>query len=286
MRYGLQKPKAPPSLPKFDSSWVIERKWDGMRACFELSSTGTKMFSFTGQDLLPQFPELHDLHLRVGGDCVLDGEILAFRPGTDQDDLELLQMRLGDKLARRRDEIPVSVRFFDILECQGADTRQMTLGHRLALLDNVLTGTEFSMPELLEGGEEIPSHWEGIVAKRLSSTYTSGGRPGDWVKWKFTLRTTLWCYGLTPGKGARASSFGALLVEDQDGVKRGQVGSGFTPSAIQSVMECDARHERFLIEVEYRFLSKTGLMVNTAFKGFRDDKVQADRFVDGLPVSE
>src|SRR5690348_5405923 len=106
------------------TGWIVERKWDGMRAIFELSESGTRIFSRTGQDLCPQFPELLDLHERIGIDCILDGEIVTLGQRLEQDvlvpgdpdteDLEVLQLRLGDKKARRRVEVPVEVRFFDI----------------------------------------------------------------------------------------------------------------------------------------------------------------------------
>lgn len=270
--------------------WIVERKWDGMRALFEISKERTLIFSRTGQDLCPQFPELCDLHKRLGihgildteDSIILDGEIVAFRePGIE--DLELLQMRLGDKQARRQADIPVEVRFFDVLEMLATDIRDRTLLDRRIVLSRLLDMSKgrFDMPELLPDGEAIPEHWEGTVSKKADSRYESGKRRRTWSKWKFVKRATLRVSGLTAGKGARSSSFGAAQVEDEGGTHRGQVGSGFTTDAIARMeREWDAWIEnggqRPLIEVEYRFLSKTGLLVNTAFKGFRDDKREAD----------
>lgn len=276
MKYQLQLAKDSKSLV-VGPHWIAERKWDGMRAVFELSPTGTLIFSRTGQDLRLQFPELLDLHLRVGTECVLDGEIVALSE-PDHESLELLQMRSGDKKARRQAEIPVEVRFFDILSSQGCDTRDCCLAERLSLLENVLARTEFEMPEIFSGSStsEIPSHWEGVVMKELSSRYESGKRRRSWSKFKFVQRATLIATGLTPGLGARESSFGAITVSDANGVHRGQVGSGFTPEALVQVQDAIDSGVMVLVEVEYRFLSKTGLMVNTAFKGLRVDKVEAD----------
>lgn len=260
--------------------WIQERKWDGMRAIFELGEDDTLIFSRTGQDLRPQYPELCDLHEVIGVPCILDGEIIALAE-PDVENLELLQDRSGDKQARRMTEIPVEVRFFDVLEVQGTDIRSRPLVERRDMLRHVLEGTQYGVPETLEPGAEVPSHWEGTVSKDPKSPYESGKRRASWVKFKWVERATLRVStnGLTPGKGARSSVFGAVVVEDEDGVPRGQVGSGFPKSIIDEILSRRDAGTLWgsLVEVEYRFLSKTGLMVNTAFKGFRDDKKEADR---------
>ena len=222
------------------------------------------------------------MHECIGVFCVLDGEIVSFREGVDH--LESLQMRLNDKKARRQSEYPVDVRFFDCLECTGTDITGRSLEDRRAILHECLSTTGFPMPEVLPQGTadcDIPTHWEGVICKRLSAAYECGKRRKTWSKWKFVQRTTLRVSGLTPGKGARASSFGAVEVADEDGHPRGQVGSGFPKTVIADIMrrEADGSLIGALVEVEYRFLSKSGLMVNTAFKGFRNDKLEADRLM-------
>lgn len=269
--------------------WIVERKWDGMRALFEIHCDRTEIFSRTGQDLLPQFPELHRLHEKLPP-CILDGEIVAFMqgglpttPGGGREDLELLQMRLGDKAARRKDDIPVEVCFFDVLEGDGKSNLHESLLWRKFLLSKILSGTPWGMPETLQPGEETPRHWEGTVAKDPHSVYSVGKRNNSWQKYKFVERATLRVTGMTPGLGRREGAFGALLVADAEGVERGQVGSGFSDSAIAEILDwewdgealAEGRESHF-IEVEYRFISKNGLLVNTAFKGIRSDKESAD----------
>lgn len=275
MKYQPQLAKASSkgaALPP--GNWILERKWDGVRAIFEISETETLIFSRTGQDMRPQFPELLDLHERLRP-CILDGEIVAI--GEDGvENLELLQMRLGDKQARRQSEVPVQVVFFDVLEQGGYDTRDFPLAYRRGVMERLLEGSGWELPETIEIGDEVPSHWEGFIAKLTTSKYESGKRRASWTKWKFVERATLWAAGLTPGKGARSGAFGAVLVEDANGIFRGQVGSGFTQEVLEEVMHLSQSGEKFLVEVEYRFLSKTGLMVNTAFKGIRRDKSEAD----------
>ncbi len=125
--------------------------------------------------------------------------------------------------------------------------------------------------------EDIPKFWEGTISKLKNSRYESGKRRASWQKYKFKQSATLRVIGLTPGIGARASTFGSAIVADQNGVTRGQVGSGFTDDDIQLLMDAQVTGDWPLIEVEYRFLSgKNGLLVNTAYKGIRKDKTEAD----------
>lgn len=256
--------------------WFVERKWDGMRAIFEISEDETRIFSRTGQDLRPQFPELQELHT-VLSPAILDGEIVSVMDGSE--DLERLQLRISQKnpTSELMEKVPITVKFFDILEKDGEDVRSQTfLNRKFLLIDAV--GPHFVVETLPHDIQEhqIPREWEGVVSKRASSIYESGRRRSSWLKYKFVQSATLRVTGLTPGKGARASSFGAIVVEDGNGIHRGQVGSGFSPESINQILKLVEVHGSFLIEVEYRFLSKSGLMVNTAYKGVRFDKSEAD----------
>lgn len=148
----------PPEAMASDE-WDVERKWDGMRAVFHIlpSEDTTLIFTRNGLSLVPQFPELQNLHTLFKSDCILDGEIVAIKPGTDDDeeDLELLQMRAGDKNAKRIDEIPVTVKFFDCIRTYvGEDETifrgdQMPHSQRMEMLGELLDGTGYALPELL-----------------------------------------------------------------------------------------------------------------------------------------
>jgi bifunctional non-homologous end joining protein LigD len=288
LRPQLAKPPTATSIRPAEAvkspDWQVERKWDGMRAVFHILPGETLIYSRTGQDLRPQFPELCSLHEEIDPPAILDGEIVALTED-GLESLELLQLRAGDKQARRMDEIPVSPVFFDVLAAKVGNGEEFDGGdrphsERLAILRYLLTGTRYSTPEILTGGD-IPAHWEGVICKRADAPYRPGKRTSDWVKYKFTHSATLRASGLTPGKGSRAGHFGAVLVEDAEGVHRGQVGSGFSDAQIAEVESWGEwwegpREDWPLIEVEYRLLSKTGLLINTAYKGRRLDKEEPD----------
>lgn len=264
-----------PSLEQVLASpgWIVQRKWDGARALFHLSEDGTSIRSRTGQDLGPQFPELLDLHLRISTPCLLDGEVLVL-DDQGRDSLERLQLRIQDKQARRRDEIPVTAVFFDALAVDYRDISGYDLDYRLRALGEVLEGSGFQTPEDVAA---VAPEWEGAVAKRRASTYRFGKRSSDWIKYKVTHRATVRATGVTRGNGARSDSFGAVTFEDAEGIHRGRVGTGFSDSDIEQVLSWVESGEWPLIEVEYASLSKTGLFIHTRYKGVRLDKSEADR---------
>ncbi|MDZ7732868.1 MAG: hypothetical protein U5R31_06905 [Acidimicrobiia bacterium] len=82
--------------------------------------------------------------------------------------------------------------------------------------------------ELLEAARE--QGLEGVIAKRLHSTYTPGRRSSEWRKVKVRRRQELVVGGWLPGTGSRADRLGALLVRPLRGRSRyaGRVGTGFS----------------------------------------------------------
>ena len=236
--------------------WVCHKKWDGARVLLHLTGRETMLYSRTGQDLRPQFPELADLHLRIPHTSILDGELVAL-DDQGRDSLERLQLRIQDKQARRRDEIPVTVALFDLLGGGRVEAADRTpLEERLHMLSEVLEGTEFEPPISVSA---VDPSWEGVVAKRVGSTYRFGRRHSDWLKYKYTQRATVRATGITKGKGSRSGSFGAVTFQDAEGVHRGQVGTGFSDLDIEQVIEWAASGSWPLIEIEFASISKTGL---------------------------
>jgi bifunctional non-homologous end joining protein LigD len=83
---------------------------------------------------------------------------------------------------------------------------------------------------------------EGVVAKRLASTYTPGTRTREWLKVKVRRRQEMVVGGWLPGEGTRSGTIGALLVgyhdEEGDGSPlrfAGRVGTGFTDAELVRV---------------------------------------------------
>ena len=79
---------------------------------------------------------------------------------------------------------------------------------------------------------------EGIMAKLRQSPYLPGRRSDAWLKVKARRTAECIIVGYTPGRGDRASAFGALhLAQQADGGLRyvGKVGTGFDDNALRQL---------------------------------------------------
>jgi bifunctional non-homologous end joining protein LigD len=118
-------------------------------------------------------------HLKVRS-CLIDGEVLCC------DERGLARF---DVLRRRRNEGVAFLYAFDLLELDGQDLRREPLEVRkqtlASLLRSSLPGVQFNA-HLTHPGDIVFAHackmgLEGIVSKRLGSSYRSGRSP-DWLK--------------------------------------------------------------------------------------------------------
>ena len=82
--------------------------------------------------------------------------------------------------------------------------------------------------------------FEGIVAKRLDSTYQSGRRAPTWVKVKYTNAQEMVVGGYKLGEGNRSGLFGSLLIGVNDDAGDLQfvsaVGTGFNERTLTTLM--------------------------------------------------
>jgi bifunctional non-homologous end joining protein LigD len=151
-------------------------------------------------------------------------------------------------LVQRRDATkhPAMFHAFDVLSIDGTDTIGLPYTDRRALLTQVLdAGDHWAVPAHHVGGGEallaatVDQQLEGLIAKRLDSTYRPGTRSKDWLKIKNRIRTEVVVGGFTEGTGARSSTFGALLVgvHDDDRLRfAGGVGTGFTQTVLEQLL--------------------------------------------------
>jgi len=178
------------------ADYQAEWKWDGIRVQLVLGDDEKRIFSRTGDNVGPAFPDLLD---QVTGAGVLDGELLVGRdfvaaPFND------LQQRLNRKSvsARMIETYPAFVRLYDILFDGEEDVRHLPLRERRVRLEAWLERHPSrkldispviayqSWDELrrirLEGAEK-EGH-EGIMLKHKGSVYQAGRPKGPWFKWK------------------------------------------------------------------------------------------------------
>jgi DNA ligase-1 len=186
-----------PSVLGDITNWLVEWKWDGIRAQIICRAGAIAIWS-RGEELITErFPDLHPAADQLSSGTVLDGEIVAWR-----DDRVLpfavMQRRIGRKQLGKKILADVPARFiaFDVLEWHGNDIRDQPLAVRREKLEAMLgSGLERIVPappmkfaswdECAEQRQFSREHGvEGFMLKRLDSPYAVGRPTGLWWKWK------------------------------------------------------------------------------------------------------
>lgn len=184
------------------SEWLFEWKWDGIRLQMIRRGETTVLWSRGEERLDGRFPELEEAAALLPHDVVLDGELVAWHLDRSPDVPEpfsKLQTRIQrlKPSAKMREETPVRLIAYDVLEIDGEDWRERPLSERRAKLIEVMdrTPSDFfqvsrelkpasweAAAELRETAREIGV--EGLMLKRRTSAYSFGRKRGDWWKWK------------------------------------------------------------------------------------------------------
>lgn len=247
------------------ADWIVEWKWDGIRAQAIRRGGRTYLWS-RGEELLEgRFPEIEAALATVPEGTVLDGEILAWR-GDAPLPFQRLQQRIQrTKLSRKTlEEAPVVMLAYDLLEEGGQDLREQPHRDRRARLTSLVEGVGAASLRL-SPLVEAPS-WdalralretsrdrgvEGVMLKRATAPYQAGRRRGDWWKWKvdpFTFDGVL--IHAQAGHGRRANLFTDYTFAVWDGdalVPVAKAYSGLSDAEIREVDRWVRTHtlERF-----------------------------------------
>jgi bifunctional non-homologous end joining protein LigD len=233
--------------PFDDKAWVFEPKLDGLRVIARYDGKQLSLLSRNDKPQEFQFPEIVEaLRRSLKVPAILDGEIVCL----DEHGLpsfRKLQQRFHITDARtvqhRMAQFPAYIYLFDILYFEAEDVREQPLTKRKQILRRAISpwrkplfwteGIRGKGSELLD---QICRHGgEGIVAKRLDSTYVST-RSGAWLKIKCCGRQEFVIGGWTDPQRTRVG-LGALLVgyysdDGQRLVYAGKVGTGFNNESL------------------------------------------------------
>lgn len=173
------------------ADWAAEWKWDGVRVQAVSGTGGRALYSRTGEDLGPAFPDA--LAALDWSGCV-DGELLVRAPDGGAAPFAELQKRLNRKRPTARDlaERPAFIRAYDLLHDGRRDLRERPWAERRARLEAFHPALEMSALVPFSGWADLAAlragardaAQEGLMLKRRDAAYT-GGRPmGRWFKWK------------------------------------------------------------------------------------------------------
>src|SRR5438132_3415243 len=217
----------------------VQPKYDGLRVQIHKDRDQVKLFSRNLESWTDAFPELVAAASKLKAESIiLDGEAIAYNPESEE------YVPFQETTARRRKEgieefaeqAPLRAFVFDVMFSDGTDLTQLPYEQRFAIAQELLQKSDTLLPAPLtktDSAEELTRELldnisrglEGVVAKRLDSTYQAGARNFNWVKLKRntsgqlndTIDVVL--LGYYRGKGKRAEfGAGALLagVYDSD----------------------------------------------------------------------
>jgi bifunctional non-homologous end joining protein LigD len=298
------------TLPRDDGDWAFEVKWDGVRAICHSEPGRMRLHSRNLLDITPRYPEIGRLNRALSHHrAVLDGEVVALdAEGRPSFGALQRRMHVSSETAVRRlaKETPVTYVIFDLLWLDGHSLMDLPYSERRARLAELGLGDggRWRVPDYVVGhGAQLlaateQQGLEGVIAKRLDSTYEPGRRTPSWLKIKNTSRQEVVVGGWVPGDGKRRDRIGALLVgvRDDDGTLRhvGRVGTGFTEGELDRLADKLRPLERddspfapggpkiprgavfadpeLVAEVEFREWTDGGQLRAPSYKGLRDDK--------------
>jgi bifunctional non-homologous end joining protein LigD len=262
-------------------------------------------------DVTRQYPEAAAIATALPErSAVLDGEVVAFdehgRPS-----FERLQGRMhltGEAaIGARTRSTPIAYVVFDLLYLDGENLMRLPYTERRQRLEQLdLNGPSWRTPAYHEGNGKAlldasaKQGLEGIVAKRLDSSYEPGKRNGAWLKVKNTRSQELVIGGWVPGEGRRAGRIGALLMGYYDRGEgppqlrfAGKVGTGFDAKELDMLQQALASRQRattpfsgpkqpgkgavyvepdLVAEVEFNEWTRQNTLRHPSYKGLREDK--------------
>jgi bifunctional non-homologous end joining protein LigD len=301
-------------LPSDDENWGYEIKWDGVRALAYCQPGRVTLISRNLRDITPQYPETGGIARAIGArEALLDGELVAF-DAEGRPSFQRLQRRMHvgseSEVRRRMGDTPVTYVAFDLLHLDGRSLLALPYTERRSELEALeLDGESWQTPDFHRGdgagllAASKERGLEGIIAKRLASTYQPGRRSRDWLKVKNVRSQEVVIGGWLPGKGRREGELGALLVGyyERYGKKRrlryaGKVGTGFAGPDLKLLRERleplgrkDSPFEgrqpqkdsifvepQLVCEVDFSEWTNAGTLRHPSYKGLRDDKPARD----------
>jgi DNA ligase-1 len=284
------------------TEFTAEWKWDGIRVqavtgTGEDGQTVTRLYSRTGEDISKSFPDLAEALRRPGA---IDGELLILREGRVQS-FNVLQQRLNRKAvtAKLLQEFPAHLRAYDLLVDGAEDLRDLPFIERRARLQTFVEKLNdprvdlsslvaFDTWDALTAARADPARAgagadaeavEGVMLKRLDSSYVPGRPKGLWWKWKRDpmIVDAVLMYAQR-GHGKRSSyysdyTFGVWTpgAEGDELVPVGKAYFGFTDEELHKIDRFVRNNtiERFGPVREVTHEAGQGLVFEVAFEGLQ-----------------
>lgn len=174
--------------PFNDKNYIFELKYDGIRVIIKIKNNKLKIYSRNKRDITYLFPEIK---INTKNNVIFDGEIVLF--DNNKPSFLKLQERLylKDKNKIKYNSINNKVVFivFDILY-ENKDITNLPLLKRKEILNKYIDTDVFIKSFFIEEKginlfKKVKKlNLEGIVAKKIDSTYHINTRSKEWIKIK------------------------------------------------------------------------------------------------------
>ncbi len=245
---------------RFSPPYVIEDKYDGVRAQVHKSGDRVELYSRTFDRVTDRFPELLEGLRSIPGAFILDAEVLSFANGRAIPFVRF-QRRLGRKevAAALRAELPATLVAFDILERDGRALLDAPLSERHDILRSLPLREPivFARQRLVDhSGDALTAALdaeftaarergnEGLMVKDPRSPYRPGRRGMEWLKVKRALRTLdVVVTAVEWGHGKRHGVLSDYTFAVRDGDRLLEVGKAYSGLTDAEIAE---RTEHFL----------------------------------------
>ncbi len=254
------------ALREHDGETAFEYKLDGARIQIHKSGSEVRIYSRRLTNVTKSLPEVARLVRReVKHEDIMEGEVIAL--GEDQSPLpfqhlmrRFRRVRNVKKIAKR---IPIDLYLFDLIYLDGKSLIDDHYGERRKKLEEIagkipltkqmITTDPKEAEEFLR--ESLNQGHEGLVAKKLDSSYTPGIRGKRWFKIKKTLEPLdLVIVAAEYGYGRRHNWLSDYYLAARDS-KTGEfllVGKTFKGLTDDEIIQITQRLKKLTVEEEHR----------------------------------
>ena len=280
--FMLARPIASAAEVPDPGNWLIEDKYDGIRAQAHVADGRAALFSRGFAEVTAAFPELAAALERMPGSAILDGEIVAWREGRT-----LPFSALQQRLARKEVplflplEAPAAFIAYDLLLRDGRELLDEPIEARRTELERLLlaagepllvapqcTAADRDALERLFDQARARGN-EGLVLKRRGSRYEAGRRGGAWLKWKRPLATLdVVITAAEQGHGKRAGVLSDYTFAVRAGDRFVNVGKAYSGLTDEEIRELTGRlRELAVARAGPVLLVRPEIVLEVAFNG-------------------
>jgi DNA ligase-1 len=226
---------------------ALETKIDGARLQVHRDGDEVRLYTRSLHDVTARAPEIVALVRSLPArSLVLDGEAIALDANGKPLPFQTTMRRFGRRGddARLREELPLSVLFFDAVHVDGSSMLDAPLRDRRAALARVvperarvpsIVTSELDAAESFYTSSIAVGH-EGVMAKALDASYEAGARGASWLKIKPAHTLDLVVLAVERGSGRRTGWLSNLHLGARDPVHGGFVMLGKTFKGMTDAM--------------------------------------------------